>query len=136
MSKITVFRAYFPDCTLGRLYVNGITAYCATLELPWLQNATSKSCIPEGIYNYRVAMSPSRKKLVIWIDNVPNRTAIQIHEGNFTRQIEGCVAVGLGIKDINKDGVPDVTESVSAFSALISSIKSTGTIEFKTAVKL
>lgn len=128
MSKLFINRAYYGDCTLGRLFIEGQNFYCPTLELPWKGNESQISCIPEGVYNYRVAPSPSRGRNVIWIDKVVGRSAIQIHEGNYTSQIKGCILVGDGVKDMNGDSIPDVTNSVNTFNKLLSIIEPTGTI--------
>lgn len=126
---MVIDRLYLKNSTVGWLTTLGFQ--CATLELPWRDNKPEKSCIPEGIYPYRIAMSPSRGTEVIWIDNVPNRSAIQIHVGNFTSQILGCVLVGDGIKDINKDGVPDVMNSEATFKALMQHVPPHGLITIR-----
>lgn len=130
MSELFINRGYYHDCTLGRLFIKDQSFYCATLELPWLGNEPQVSCIPEGKYNYRVAPSPSRGRNVIWIDKVAERSAIQIHEGNYTSQIRGCILVGDGIRDMNKDAVPDVTNSLVTLNKLLDLIEPTGTITF------
>ncbi len=69
-----------------------------TLELPWLDNQTNVSCIPQGIYNvspYSSAKYPN----VFEICSVPNRTAILIHIGNYTKDTRGCILVGLGVNE-------------------------------------
>jgi hypothetical protein len=131
-----LMRAYYSDCTLGRLFTVGFS--CHTLELPWRGNNSDEdyrkaSCIPEGQYNYRVALSPRLGVPVIWIDGVPDRTAIQIHPGNYTRQLLGCAAVGESIKDLNLDGTPDVTNSQKTFERLLAVIPEKGIITIKTA---
>ena len=55
----------------------------------------------------------------IEIMEVPGRTHIRIHKGNFTSQIKGCVLVGEALKDINGDLIPDVESSTSAFKKLM-----------------
>lgn len=130
---ITVSRAYYHDCTLGRLFIVGFS--CHTLELPWLGNQPEKSCIPEGVYDYRVSYSPARGKEVVWIDGVPERTAIQVHSGNYTSQVLGCCLVGDGVADINKDGTPDVTNSGATFDRLLKLIPKAGKIQFTQANK-
>ena len=133
---IVLSRSYYSDCTLGRLFAFGFS--CHTIELPWRGNNSSTdykkaSCIPEGQYNYRVALSPRLGVPVIWIDGVPDRTAIQIHPANYTRQLLGCAAVGDGIQDINKDGTPDVTNSQKTFARLLAAIPEKGIITIRTA---
>jgi hypothetical protein len=130
---IVVSRAYYSDCTLGRLFLVGFS--CHTLELPWLGNEPNKSCIPEGAYDYRISHSPARGRDVIWIDGVDGRAAIQIHPGNYTSQIQGCCLVGDGVQDINKDGTPDVINSGVTFDKLLKLIPKAGKIQFTEAKK-
>jgi hypothetical protein len=57
------------DCTLGRLRVGGFQ--CFTLELPWLENQRSISCVPKGKYKAFKRQSP-KNGLVIEFENVPD----------------------------------------------------------------
>lgn len=126
---MVITRLYHPNFTVGILETLGFK--CCTLELPWQGNEQNISCIPEGVYKYRVAPSPSRGTDVIWIDGVQGRSAIQIHTGNYTKQIQGCCLVGDGIKDINRDGIMDVTNSGDTFKQLMRLIPPAGTIIFR-----
>jgi len=97
-----------PDCTLGRLMFNRFD--CWTLELPWRDNQKSISCIPAGLYKCEIYQSPKNGRVLL-IKDVSGRTFIQIHSGNYTRQILGCILVGDGIKYLDADRIPDVTNS-------------------------
>jgi hypothetical protein len=73
---------------------------CHTLELPWLDNARKRSCIPAGVYRCAVVQSP-RFGRVYGVQNVPGRTHILIHAGNWAGQIpqrrthvQGCILLG------------------------------------------
>ena len=123
MANITINTVVLDDCTIGALQCGKFR--CFTLELPWINNANSISCIPSGTYDYVVHQSPSLGK-VIHILDVEGRTWIYIHSGNFTRQILGCILVGTMIKDINGDGIPDVGNSKDAFNALMDAINPDG----------
>ncbi|MFA6569678.1 MAG: DUF5675 family protein [Bacteroidota bacterium] len=93
---------------------------CYTLELPDLQNQKQISCIPLGSYECRKTEgSPHIKYPHIDIINVPKRTGIKIHKGNYYSQIAGCCLVGLGFTDINADGYKDVTSSGKALEKLL-----------------
>lgn len=105
---LTIKRWYHKDCTLGRLSAGNFQ--CFTLELPDLGNAPSISCIPAGTYQAFKRQSP-KNGLVVELKAVPNRSFIQIHRGNYTRQIEGCILVGSSIAFLDGDHVPDVTNS-------------------------
>jgi hypothetical protein len=128
MSKITAQRTYFNDCTLSRVRIDGIDFQCFLIGLPWLGNEQEESCIPEGEYEYEVKESPRLGRPVIWILNVPNRTNIQWHPANYTRQLLGCEAPGDSIKFLDDDGTPDVTNSTKTLDKLLSVIDKTGTI--------
>lgn len=79
-------------CTMGYLFANG-EVICYTLELPWKDNLNKISCIPIGSYN-GILRYDKTDGWRIQLENVPNRTGVQIHMGNYTTQIEGCVLVG------------------------------------------
>lgn len=113
--------------TLGILKIGDFE--CFTLELPWLENLKNISCIPEGSYLYKKRVSPSRKTEVIELTGVEGRSYIQIHPGNYTRQIQGCILPGLGLKDIDKDGIFDVTHSSAAFNKIMALAPETGNIK-------
>jgi hypothetical protein len=107
--------------TYGVLRVDG-KVFCVTLELPWKNNARGVSCIPEGFYPCARVQSPKFKE-VFEIQNVPGRSAILIHAGNFTSEIQGCVLLGTTWLDINKDGRRDVTNSTTALFRFMEKMK-------------
>ena len=45
------------------------------------------------------------------VRNVPGRSGIRIHVGNFFNQIQGCILLGYGYKDVNNDGRLDIINS-------------------------
>jgi len=121
--ELKITRFYMDDCTLGRLTYG--TFQCFTLELPMLDNAQDISCIyPNGGFIGRKHFSPHNGDCIA-IDNVMNRTNIQMHAANFTRQILGCIAVGDGIKFLDNDSIPDVTNSVKTLGALLAVLPDT-----------
>ena len=113
---INIKRWYHNDCTLGRLRVGEFQ--CFTLELPWLENQRSISCMPKGKYKAFKRQSP-KNGLVIEFESVPDRSSIQIHSGNFTRQIEGCILVGSSITFLDGDTIPDVASSKVTLDKLL-----------------
>lgn len=52
--------------------------------------------IPAGTYPVTLYPSPRFETLVPLLHDVPGRTMIEIHYGNFTRDTEGCILVGKG----------------------------------------
>lgn len=88
---------------------NVILSGC-TLELAWKDNERNISCIPSGEYWVRKRKSP-KFGLSFIVEDVPNRSYILIHKGNYHTQIRGCILVGSAFKDINGDGYIDVINS-------------------------
>ncbi len=80
-------------CTLGGMF-DEEKRICETLELPWRDNQRGISCIPEGTYECKLAHSPSRGYDVYWLQNVPGRQDVQLHIGNYPKDIRGCILVG------------------------------------------
>ena len=93
-----------------------------SLELPDKQNQRRVSRIPEGVYKARKHISPKFGNS-LWIQNVPNRSEILIHKGNYHTDILGCILIGKDLKDINRDGYMDVTNSTLAINELMDLLK-------------
>lgn len=88
-----------------------------TLELPWLDNQVRKSCIPYGIYRCRKRWS--KKYGHHWeVLDVDGRVLILIHHGNYHHDTLGCILVGRSLKDLNRDGLLDTTDSVATMNEL------------------
>lgn len=129
MDKIIIDRKYFDDCTIGRLTYKDFQ--CFTLELPMLDNKQDVSCIyAAGGFVGRKHYSPKNGDCIA-INNVMDRTNIQIHKGNFTRDIQGCILVGDSVKFLDGDSIPDVTNSTKTLEKLLSLLPDTFAIEIK-----
>ena len=128
--KLLIESYHTQDCTLGRIFYGNFQ--CFTLELPWLGNSRGISAIPAGTYEAFKRESPKNGSVVELLD-VPNRTHIQIHAGNYTRQIEGCILVGDGIKFLDSDNIPDVTNSRHKLTKLLAALPDEFEIEIKRA---
>lgn len=138
MQLTLVRHAYLPHATLGNLYCGSLSL--ATLEEPWIASPFGpggqrrdglkpESCVPDGLYelqphdtkkhpNVWALVNPS---LGVWHKQTPpglpyGRTAILIHAGNTTKDIEGCVLVGLRHGRI--DNLDAVLESRAALEQL------------------
>ena len=120
--KLLLTRTFQDTNTLGQLDVisdkGDIIETYYTLELPWKNNERRVSCIPVGIYKLKKRVSPKFGKC-FWLQDVPNRDWILIHPANYTRQLLGCIAVGMDHKDIDKDGELDLTSSRKAMGELL-----------------
>lgn len=117
MRQLTLVRAFMTDTvTMGMLKADGIDhPPIFSLELPWKGNRPNVSCIPTGIYRCG-PYSGARFKDVFHVKDVPGRSAILIHAGNRTADIEGCILPGLSAGKLHND--PAVLESAKAMDAL------------------
>lgn len=79
--------------TFGVLIVNERPAF-VTLELPWKDNQTDVSCIPVGTYKAELIHSPRFKKDLYVLNNVPDRSMVEIHIGNTINDTHGCILLG------------------------------------------
>lgn len=119
---VEIIRVYQPEQSPGFLFVrkdDGIVFTCATLELPWLENRRNISCIPEG--EYEVEKLPARKGrnyVHFLVKDVPDRSAILIHTGNYNFDIRGCILPGKYHDDLNVDGLLDVAQSTPTLKKL------------------
>lgn len=107
--------------TLGILDIPEAGFNCKTLELPWLNNQQYISCIPTGTYQGRKHNSPKFGE-TIHILNVPDRSEILIHKGNYNKDTLGCILLGRKHSDIDGDGVRDVTSSAATMREFLSLI--------------
>lgn len=84
-------RTYFPDGINGILECEG-KIICKTIELPWKNNETKVSCIPEGKYFIRKRYSKKFQWHLEVLD-VMNRSFILLHPANNALQeLNGCIA--------------------------------------------
>jgi hypothetical protein len=98
----------------GAMLVEG-KAFCVTIERPWLNNQHIVSCIPAGEYQIKIINSPRHGK-VYEVQNVPNRSDIQIHIANFYDELEGCIALGQSFATIGgKRGIANSKQAIWAF---------------------
>jgi len=100
------------------------------LELPDKQNQKRISRIPEGEYDCVKRFSEKHKDH-FHILNVPNRSYILIHVGNYNGDTLGCLLPGQSLVDLNSDGYMDVTSSGPTMT-LLNKILSN---EFKVIIK-
>ena len=82
-----------------------------SIERGWLDNKKRISCIPAGNYIAKLEWSDRFKKMLWEIYGVPNRSECKFHSANHSWQLEGCIALGQNRKDIDGDGLKDVTSS-------------------------
>ena len=101
---------------------------CKSLELAWKGNQSNISCIPAGEYICKWTRSVHLSQLkgedvfTYQVFDVPEREGIRIHSANYFTQIQGCVALGSALKDINSDGQLDAVhsgETVAKFAEIM-----------------
>lgn len=103
-----------PDGTFG-VFVFGGRPLCVTAEPPWKDNKRLISCIPDGIY--KCTPHNGIKYRNVWaLNNVKNREAILIHQGNFPLQdTNGCILVG---SSYIMNGTMGISASVKTLNVL------------------
>lgn len=84
---------------------------CSTIERGWRDNARNMSCVPTGEYPLHLERSPRFNKDLWELKDVPGRFECKIHVANSWHELNGCIALGIKIKDIDRDGYVDVTFS-------------------------
>ena len=80
-------------------------------------NQRNVSNVPPGIYPLVLERSPRFNKDLYELKDVPNRSECKIHASNYWKQLNGCIAPGIKLKDLNRDGYYDVTDSRNALES-------------------
>lgn len=98
MKLILTRRSQSQDPTFGEITYND-KHICYTLELPWHENKPRVSCIPSGEYECEPLLDHKTSYGVFFqesfrVNNVPGRSGILIHPGNFLSDTHGCILVG------------------------------------------
>lgn len=92
--------------------IDGVVVFRAkTLERGWRNNQRGESCVPVGVHPIELEYSHRFKKDLWELKNVPGRSECKFHAANYWKQLNGCIALGKYHKDINYDGLTDVTSS-------------------------
>jgi hypothetical protein len=87
--------------TFGNLIING-KIFCTTLEPPDMLNEINKSSIPEGQYICERVDSPKYGN-TFEIKDVPGRSDVLWHPGNFVFDTMGCVLLGEKISKLREE---------------------------------
>lgn len=107
--------------TTGVLSIEGQDQTFVTLEPPPIPNpppdGNNYICVPAATYPLTIRWSPKFSRQVPHIENVPGRTAIELHIGNFPDDTDGCGLIG---KDYGQPPQPDyVSQSSVSFAKLM-----------------
>jgi len=102
---------------IGELWIDG-QKECFTLE-PARTNPVNSGhpCIAAGTYPAILTPSPHLGYLTPELENVPGRSDIRIHIGNFPRDTEGCTLVG------SSKATDWISGSKTAFAKLMTLLK-------------
>lgn len=106
MSPVLIRYSQTDQGTRGRLHVDEFK--CHTLELPWRDNASGRSCIPAGEYKIqfiKTGKPHSGFANSYWLNFVPGRQGILIHAGTFAGDRDmgfmahsyGCILLGMSV---------------------------------------
>jgi hypothetical protein len=100
------------------LLIDGVKAF-VVLEPPKVPNPPPDGngfvCIDAGIFPLSIRWSDKFQRPMPHVENVPNRTGVELHMGNFPSQSEACGLIGLDFGDM-----PDyVSHSDASFSSLM-----------------
>ena len=96
-----------------------------SIELPWRDNAPDISCIPPGVYTATLVFSTKFNRHVYLLQNVPGRTACELHIGNwagdtslgYKSDVEGCTVFGTALGSLA--GQTAVLNSETALNSLL-----------------
>ena len=120
--KLKLIRdTYGPNSTIGRLYCEG-QFLCYTLENKWADNTPRISCIPEGDYDIKTKtygrFYEKYGHPIVKLQDVPGRSEILIHKGNYPKDTLGCILLGDSIGD---DAVFNSSKTYDKYYNIISS---------------
>lgn len=105
------------NSTIGEMSING-QPFCFTLEDPIRDTKIAgETAIPAGVYKVIVNMSTRFKKEMPLLLAVPGFEGVRIHTGNYPRDTEGCLLVGM------QKGQDCLMSSKLAYDALMAKLK-------------
>lgn len=96
--ELTVNRLWLNDTAVTGVMLIDEAQRFFTLELPLLfdgqPNVPDRCCIPAGTYNVVRYASPKRGYMVPLLVDVPGRSEIEMHIGNYPYNTDGCILIG------------------------------------------
>lgn len=111
--KLTIVRVDVTDHGIfGHLSCDGNPFNCLTLERHDID-------IPEGTYKVTLYKSPEHG-LVPLVNGIPNRSMIEMHEGNWEENSKGCILVGRDRTTIcGRDGIDLSKDTLKALMSVL-----------------
>lgn len=124
--EIQVVRRWLLDgCTLGELYVDGRAFGFACEDEVRSVKIAGETAIPAGEYAIRIERSPSWKRDMPYLADVPGFTRVMIHPGNSPEDTRGCILVGCQV-DVERG---HILQSRACFDALWPRIKAAAQVK-------
>ena len=103
--------------TLTVIDVNGWPVFtCPCIERGDHANQRQISNIPPGRYPLVLEYSRKYNQKLYELKSVPGRSEIKIHSANFWHELNGCIAPGSYLKNLNGDKYHDVAASKRALN--------------------
>jgi len=106
--------------TIGTLKINK-QVFCTTLEPPDLLNEVNVSSIPAQQYRCR-PFNSSKFGDTFEVCNIPGRTYVIFHWGNWDDDTEGCILLGESIRYFDTGG-RGLWNSKGTFNAFMGALK-------------
>jgi hypothetical protein len=113
-----------PLGTPGSLSVDG-APFCVTLERPAPRFHAQYCCVENGEYGVLAQYSPHFGRVMPTLQNVADRSGIEIHWGNFVDDYQGCIGVGASGSRMPADmpgGEPCIWSTRATFDVLFARI--------------
>lgn len=110
--------------TFGILRINK-KVFCCTLERKDMENTVNISSIPAQQYLCRKTYSDKFNYTTFRVMNVPGRTGILFHHGNYEKDTEGCILLGRNIGENNHGRM--VADSFNTFNRFMNHMKNEDT---------
>jgi hypothetical protein len=113
--RMTLVRTFESNsCTTGELFVNG-KFLCHTLELPWRENKSYISSIPSKTYAGNIRYDKNDHwRIELRNEDTAPRSGVQIHVGNFPKDVEGCILPGMEVVNSKSE----VLDSATAYNRI------------------
>lgn len=121
-------KKFLADRTIGELTINGMFK-CYTLEdtvRPEGVKIPGETAIPAGTYTVIVTRSPTFKRSLPLLLNVPGFAGVRIHGGNTPEHTRGCILVAHHFNELTNeiydsaaDAITDILSTAATSSITI-----------------
>lgn len=110
----------WPDSTTGTLKHLKTGASWFTLEDAVRdRKIPGETCIPSGVYQLRMTMSPRFGRVMPILLRVPGFEGVRVHAGNWAKDTEGCILLGKGLVTAPQRMLQSSRKAVNEFEVLL-----------------